>query len=148
MVLILKSGVEIVTNYQWTNVPKTSREQERIIYEMFNQQTSSSIAGCLLCRALEIDTFCSTICETNRHIWSDPCTLYCIQFRPGPLEDALEKRGATNNAEASVVVQRDIDRYYQLLQVALASVNLRDNEFELIAEAGQHKSTTPILPRC
>jgi hypothetical protein len=51
-----------------------------------------------------------------------------IQFRPTILTDELESRGATSNATASQLAARDLERYYELLRVALAGVTLSHDE--------------------
>lgn len=58
-----------------------------------------------------------------------------IQFRPGPLASALTARGGDDNASAAQVAARDLDRYYQLLALALASVDLTPGEAGLIVDA-------------
>lgn len=58
-----------------------------------------------------------------------------IQFRPGPLADALAARGGAENASASQVAQRDLGRYYDALALALASVEMTEGEAGLIVDA-------------
>lgn len=58
-----------------------------------------------------------------------------IQFRPGPLTAALEARGAADNATASQIADRDLSRYYDLLALALAQVQLSPGEASLIVDA-------------
>lgn len=58
-----------------------------------------------------------------------------VQFRPGPLSDALIDRGGGDNAEAAQVAARDLGRYYEALTLALASVSLTEGEAGLIVDA-------------
>ena len=58
-----------------------------------------------------------------------------IQFRPGPRAEHLAARGASDNASASQLVDRDLDRYYQLLALALAQVRLSEGEAGLLIDA-------------
>lgn len=59
-----------------------------------------------------------------------------IQFRPGHLTDPIAERAAEQtNIGASFTVGRDIDRYYQLLALALASITLSEGEAMLIVDA-------------
>lgn len=57
-----------------------------------------------------------------------------IQFRPGDLTPFLAARGATNNPEASQLAQRDLERYYHLLALALASVSLTSGQAGMIVD--------------
>lgn len=59
-----------------------------------------------------------------------------IQFRPALLAPHLAARvDVDDNAHASQVAQRDLGRYYELMTLALASINLVVNEAALIADA-------------
>lgn len=58
-----------------------------------------------------------------------------IQFRVGPLADALAERGGSENATASQIVARDVQRYYDLLALALAQVTLAAGAASLIVDA-------------
>lgn len=59
-----------------------------------------------------------------------------VQFRPGPLAAALAARAdVDDNAHISQVAQRDLGRYYDLVALALASVELGQSEASLIVDA-------------
>jgi hypothetical protein len=59
-----------------------------------------------------------------------------IQFRPVHLTAALVARAdADGNAALSQIAQRDLGRYYELLALALASVELSQGEASLIVDA-------------
>lgn len=58
-----------------------------------------------------------------------------IQFRVGSLAAALDERGGAWNAEAAQIVARDVQRYYDLLALALAQVQLSMGEASLIVDA-------------
>lgn len=59
-----------------------------------------------------------------------------VVFRPGPLLGALvERADEPGDAAISRVAQRDLDRYYELLVSALASVSLSAGEAGLIVDA-------------
>lgn len=57
-----------------------------------------------------------------------------IQFRPGSLAPALRARAETGVGPAAVA-QRDLARYYELLALALVSVDLTTGEASLIVDA-------------
>lgn len=57
-----------------------------------------------------------------------------IQFRPGPLGPRLAER-ATGGASAGATAQRDLERYYDVLALALAQVELTPGEASLIVVA-------------
>ncbi|HMQ31877.1 MAG TPA: hypothetical protein PKD53_14205 [Chloroflexaceae bacterium] len=59
-----------------------------------------------------------------------------VQFRPAALAAALATRAdADDNAHVSQVAQRDLGRYYELMALALASVNLAPGEAALVVDA-------------
>lgn len=59
-----------------------------------------------------------------------------IRLGPGPLTSAVAARGgAADNGSASEVARRDLGRYYDLLALALASVDLTEGEASLIVDA-------------
>jgi hypothetical protein len=61
---------------------------------------------------------------------------YKVQFRPGVLTRALTDRAnPPTNATFSQVAQRDLERYYTLLDLALTQVQLSDGEASLIVDA-------------
>lgn len=58
-----------------------------------------------------------------------------IAFRPGQLRAKLiERADGPGKAAASRVAQRDLDRYYHLLTLALASIELSQNEAMLLVD--------------
>jgi hypothetical protein len=57
-----------------------------------------------------------------------------VQFRPGPLDPALAER-ADAGVSIGQVARRDLDRYYQLLTLALHQVELTPGEASLIVDA-------------
>lgn len=63
-----------------------------------------------------------------------------VQFLPGALERPIDERmetmpGASLMTRRNAVVQRDLDRYYTVLTLALAQVHLTPNEALLICDA-------------
>lgn len=53
--------------------------------------------------------------------------LKTIQFRPGPLSEPLQER-ASGDKSPHYVAQRDLEVYYNLLMLGLASVDLSEGE--------------------
>lgn len=60
-----------------------------------------------------------------------------IQFRPGPLAPAINARvtGGAGAANDDQVAARDLGRYYDLMALALASVDLTLGEASLMVDA-------------
>lgn len=54
-----------------------------------------------------------------------------VSFRPGPLAARLDARGANRNETA----RRDLDRYYDLIERTVASVQLSSAEWSLLRDA-------------
>lgn len=57
-----------------------------------------------------------------------------VQFRPGHLLGMLQERADTGQS-ISMVAQRDLDRYYDLIALALHHVELTPGEASLIVDA-------------
>lgn len=70
-----------------------------------------------------------------------------IQFRPGSLTEQVSRRGATDNATASHIAARDLNRYYALLDMALASVHLTETEANLLVDTLQGREINLRLAR-
>jgi hypothetical protein len=57
-----------------------------------------------------------------------------VQFRPGLLAAQLAARGGDDNVAASQLAARDLSRYYDMLALALASVELSAGETGLLVD--------------
>lgn len=59
-----------------------------------------------------------------------------INFRPGHLDSQIEERiSEIGGSTAGGVTQRDLGRYYEMLQIGLAAVHLSPGEAGLIVDA-------------